>query len=152
MNRLEQSLKTFLAELIRWALRPPAQPGTFALVVTGEEVTGSGEIIMRKNITTITLPEVAAGNPEGVKVRKFSVVSGADSLFAQDLPLADGAVNVDPVVLKLPQGVETVLTLIDVDAAGNESKPDVFTFTPTDVTPPSMPGAFQMSVSGEVDE
>ena len=101
---------------------------------------------MRKNVTVVTMPALADGNPEGVVLRKFTATS-TDLSFSQDLPVpGDSSVTV-----QLAQGVEVTLKLVDVDQAGNMSQPSVYTFTPTDVTPPSMPGPFQMTVTGEVD-
>lgn len=156
-RRLVLAFKTLLAEAIKWALSPPSKPGAFALTVLGEVVDFPlGEPLMKKNITTITLPAVKDDgsnlNVEGVVTRKFNIKSGDAVLFDQALPLAPGKDNVDPIVVKLPQGVETTLTLIDVDQAGNESEADIFVFTPSDVTAPSKPGSFAMTVSGEVDE
>jgi hypothetical protein len=148
---MEPIVRRFLAELIRWALKPPAQPGLFKLSVTGEELTGDGKggFEMRKNITVITMPALTDGNPEGVATRKFTVNATDGSFtFGQDFTVpSDYSVTV-----KLAQGVEVTLALTDVDQAGNNSAPRTMTFTPSDVTPPSQPGEFQMTVTGEVEE
>jgi hypothetical protein len=137
---VESIVRRFLAELIRWALRPPTQPGFFKLSVVGENA-------MRKNITVVTFPALADGNPEGVVTRRFLVTTGAGVLHTGDY-----TVPTSPVTVNLPQGVEVTLSLVDIDQAGNESSPRLFTFTPSDVTPPSQPGDFGLLVTGEVDE
>jgi hypothetical protein len=152
---MEPIVKRFLAELIRWALKPPSQPGPFKLKVVAEEfkVGGvtyvdsipTGEItIMKKNVTVITMPALPEGNPEGVVTRKFTVNS-TDLTFSQDFTVPSDYV----VTVKLAQGVEVTLSLTDVDQAGNNSVPRTYTFTPSDVTPPSQPGEFQMVVTSE---
>lgn len=46
-------------------------------------------------------------------------------------------------------GDQVVLTLVDVDEAGNESAPAVVTFTAADTLPPSQPGEFGVSLVRE---
>lgn len=99
-----------------------------------------------KNVTVITMPALTEGNPEGVATRKFTVNATDGSFtFGQDFVVpSDYSVTV-----RLAQGVEVTLSLTDVDAAGNSSTPRTLTFTPSDVTPPSQPGEFQMVVTSE---
>src|SRR3954463_16159222 len=101
---LESIVKRFVADLVRWALHPPTQPREFLIRVTGEE--------MRKNVTEITLPPLAEGNPEGVVKRQLTVVGTAEG----SVPLFDAAISPSEpqtVVVKLPQGVEVKLSLVD---------------------------------------
>lgn len=151
-RKLVLAFKTLLAETIKWALSPPTTPGPFALRVIGEQTTFPKGTPMKKNTTVITLPAVADGNPEGVVTRRFTVLSGTETVLSAEYTLQPDTVNVDPVTVNLAQGVEATLSLVDVDQAGNASAPDVFTFTPTDVTAPSTPGKFGIEVTGEVNE
>lgn len=141
-RKLVLAFKTFLAEAVKWALSPPAKPGPFALVVSGDDN------MARANITTITLPPVAAGNPDGVVRRDFLVTpTGSDPIFNHAYAPGEEV----PVTLKLVQGTEYTLSLTDQDQAGNHSPSRTLTFVPTDVTPPAEPGSFQMQVTGEVE-
>lgn len=140
---LETIVKSFVANLVRWATTPPKQPQEFLIRVTGEE--------MRKNITEIALPPLAEGNPDNVVKRQLTVVPTAEG----STPLLDVAISPSEpqaVVVKLAQGVEVKISLIDVDQADNASLPRDLIFTPSDVTPPTEPGDFQLKVSGEVEE
>ena len=150
---LEAIVKVFLANLIRWALTPPSKPGLFKLVVTSEssELSPTG-VPLKKNITDITLPVIADGNPEGVATRRFKIETTAtppEVVMAEaDYPFDQGPF----IGVKLTQGVEIKFSLIDIDQAGNLSPVDEYVFTPSDVTAPGVPGAFKTVVTGEVDE
>lgn len=50
----------------------------------------------------------------------------------------------------VPQGSNVVLTLVDVDDAGNASEPAVVEFTAVDTIPPAKPGEFGVSVLREI--
>lgn len=143
---LETIVKRFLADLVRWCQTPPKQPGDFLIRVTGEDH------MAMKNITEITLPALPDGNPEGVVRRDFIITQTGDNTQVFNHAWAPGELPNNTVVVKLTQGVEVKLSLADSDAAGNKSLPRELIFTPTDVTPPSEPGAFQMKVTGEVNE
>lgn len=54
--------------------------------------------------------------------------------------------------ISLKEGDYAVLTLVDVDDAGNESEPAVLTLTAADTIPPSVPGGFTVSLLREVDD
>jgi hypothetical protein len=49
----------------------------------------------------------------------------------------------------VPQDSQVVLTLVDVDDAGNVSEPAVLEFTATDTIPPAKPGEFGVSLVRE---
>lgn len=170
---MEQILRKFLADIIRWALNPPDQPGLFKLKVRGETLTVSGQTytlhddgsvtisgevkVMPKNITDITFPALAAGNPQKVNIRRFKIETTAtppEVVFPEQdftVPSTDPTDIVVSDVL-LTQGVEIKLTLVDIDPAGNLSVARELVTTPTDQTPPSQPGEFQMVVKGEVPD
>lgn len=49
----------------------------------------------------------------------------------------------------VPQDTHVVLTLVDVDDAGNRSAPAVVEFVAADTLPPASPGAFGVTLVGE---
>lgn len=49
----------------------------------------------------------------------------------------------------VPQDTHVVLTLVDVDDAGNRSAPAVVDFVAVDTLPPAAPGAFGVTLVGE---
>lgn len=141
-NELVTLFRSFLAEVIRWSLSPPAQPGPFALEVVGETD------MPRANVTVIGLPALPADNPDKVVRRDFTISqTGGVSVFNQAYAPGEEV----PVTVNLVQGIEVELKLVDKDAAGNASVPSTYVFTPTDVTPPQQPGPFQIQVTGEVE-
>lgn len=50
----------------------------------------------------------------------------------------------------VPQGAEVILSLSDVDDAGNYSEPAVIEFTAVDTVPPPVPGSFVVTLVDEV--
>ena len=106
---------------------------------------------MRKNITDITLPPLAADNPDMVVTRRFGITEtvGGTEVFAT----TDFNWDFTTIVgVKLAQDVEIQLRLVDIDQAGNESEPQEEAYTPSDQTAPAQPGSFQLAVTGVVDE
>lgn len=51
--------------------------------------------------------------------------------------------------VKAEQGAEVILSLVDIDDAGNRSEAAVVTFTATDTIPPAKPGEFGVSLVRE---
>lgn len=49
----------------------------------------------------------------------------------------------------VPQGAAVVLTVVDVDDAGNKSEPAVLKFVAEDTLPPAQPGALGVTLVGE---
>lgn len=49
----------------------------------------------------------------------------------------------------VPQNAEVVISVVDVDDAGNRSEPAVATFTATDTLPPPVPGAVSVTLVSE---
>jgi hypothetical protein len=70
-----------------------------------------------------------AGSPEDVKV------------FPAD--------TTDLGTVTVPQGSSVVMTLVDVDDAGNRSEPAVLEFVAEDTLPPARPGSFGVTLVGE---
>ncbi|NBT76099.1 MAG: hypothetical protein EBT15_09045 [Betaproteobacteria bacterium] len=51
--------------------------------------------------------------------------------------------------ISVPQGASVLLTLVDVDDAGNRSEPAVLEFVAEDTLPPAQPGAFGVTLVRE---
>lgn len=60
------------------------------------------------------------------------------------------AATVDMGELSFKQGDSVVLSLVDVDDAGNVSEPAVLAFVAADTIPPQAPGGFAVSLLREV--
>lgn len=54
--------------------------------------------------------------------------------------------------ISVPQGARVVLTLVDVDDAGNVSDPASLEFTATDTIPPTTPGGFGVTLLRETQD
>ena len=72
------------------------------------------------------------------------VVNGEDQGTAE---LAADATELS--TFSVSQNDEVVLTLVDVDDAGNKSEPAVLTFTAVDTLPPAQPGSFGVTLLSE---
>jgi hypothetical protein len=55
-------------------------------------------------------------------------------------------------VISVPQDSNVVLTLVDVDDAGNSSEPATVTFVAVDTVAPTQPGFFGVTLVGETHE
>ncbi len=96
-----------------------------------------------------------------VLVYKVSVgpVVDADVVERQLVVAVDGTATDDVKVfpadttelgeISVPQGASVVLTLVDVDDAGNRSEPAVLEFVAADTLPPAQPGAFGVTLVRE---
>lgn len=51
--------------------------------------------------------------------------------------------------ISVPQDASVVLTLVDVDDAGNKSEPATLEFVAADTLPPAQPGFFSVTLVGE---
>lgn len=49
----------------------------------------------------------------------------------------------------VPQDAEIIVSLVDVDDAGNRSEPAVLSFVAVDTVPPAQPGALGVTLEGE---
>lgn len=72
------------------------------------------------------------------------------SINGEDQGTAELAANTtDLSVFSAPQDAAIVLTLVDVDDAGNKSDPAVLEFTAVDTLAPAQPGSFGVTLVGE---
>lgn len=68
--------------------------------------------------------------------------------------VADAAKTFEPSatdlgVVNVPQGSSVVLSLVDVDDAGNKSEPALLAFSAEDTLPPAAPGGLGVTLVGE---
>lgn len=90
---------------------------------------------------------VSAGAPVD-----FDVVGRELSLVIDGTPVSTVEFAADATDLgeiKAPQNSAVVLTLTDIDDAGNRSQPAVVEFQATDTIPPAQPGTFGVTVVRE---
>ena len=97
------------------------------------------------NVLTYSVSAAAPVDGDVVSRLLTLVVNGEDQGTAE-LP-ASAAEGLS--VFSVPQDAEVVLTLVDVDDAGNKSEPAVLTFTATDTVPPQQPGALGVTLLSE---
>lgn len=90
---------------------------------------------------------VAAGPvvDHDVVTRELSVVvDGGEPVVSE---FSGSATDLD--LLTVPQGAEVVLSLVDIDDAGNRSDAAVVSFVAADTIPPAAPGAFGVTLVAE---
>lgn len=87
-------------------------------------------------------------------------VVDADVVERQLVVAVDGVASVDEFKtfpadatnlgeVSVPQGASVLLTLVDVDDAGNRSEPAVLEFVAVDTLPPAQPGSFGVTLVSE---
>jgi nitrous oxide reductase len=76
-------------------------------------------------------------------------VNGAEPVDAAKVFSADAT---DLGEVRVKQDDKVLLTLVDVDDAGNRSEPAVLEFVASDTLPPAQPGAFGVTLVAEVEE
>lgn len=105
-----------------------------------------GEDTMADMLTyTIVAAPVVAGD---VVSREFSV-----TVDGEDRPLQTYNAGVtDLGSVTVPQDSNVVLSLVDVDDAGNRSEPAVVEFVAADTIAPGKPGAISVTLVGETTE
>lgn len=100
-----------------------------------------------------------------VLVYKVSVgpVTDKDVVERQLVVAVNGVVPVDQFVafspdstdlgeIRVKQDDKVLLTLVDVDDAGNRSEPAVLEFVASDTLPPAQPGSFGVTLVAEEEE
>lgn len=91
---------------------------------------------------TISAGPVVDGD---VVSRVLTVVVGGEEPSERSFPGS----SVDFGLLTVPQDATVVLTLVDVDDAGNKSVPAVVEFVAVDTLPPAQPGGLGVTLVGE---
>lgn len=80
--------------------------------------------------------------------RVLTVVVGGEEPSERSFPGS----SVDFGLITVPQDTTVVLTLVDVDDAGNKSVPAVVEFVAADTLPPSQPGGLGVTLVSEKAE
>lgn len=88
---------------------------------------------------------VAPPTDSDVVTRVFSVDVNGENKGATSF----AGNSVDLGTVTVPQNAEVVLTLVDVDDAGNSSVPAFHRFVAVDTLPPAQPGGFVLTLVGE---
>lgn len=88
---------------------------------------------------------VAAPAAADVVSRELTVV--VDGLYRDPVTFSSQEVNLGR--LSVPQDSEVIVSVVDVDDAGNRSEPATVTFKAIDVVPPPAPGGVTITVVGE---
>ena len=97
------------------------------------------------NVLTYSVSAAAPVDGD-VVFRLFTLVINGEDQGTAELP-ATAAEGLS--VFSVPQDAEVVLTLVDVDDAGNKSEPCVLTFTATDTIPPPSPTTLSVTLLRE---
>lgn len=135
-SRMWFSGRTIVSELRRANMRA-ARP--YAVRVT---------LVRRLEFSDMLVYSVSAGpavDPDVVARRLTITVNGE----AISDPVEYAANSTALGEVKAPQGAAVVLSLVDVDDAGNVSEPAVVEFTATDTIPPSTPGGLGVTLLRE---
>lgn len=80
-----------------------------------------------------------------VATRRLTVTINGEVSSAVDHPASTTSFG----EIAAPQDASVVVTLVDVDDAGNESQPSFFEFTAKDTIPPSQPGSLGVTLVRE---
>jgi hypothetical protein len=88
---------------------------------------------------------VAAAVDADVVTRVLTV--NVDGIGRDSVEFSGTATDLGEIVV--PQDSYVVLSLVDVDDAGNKSEPATLEFTATDTVPPQQPGALGVSLVSE---
>lgn len=80
-----------------------------------------------------------------VATRRLTVTINGEVSSAVDHPASTTSFG----EITAPQDASVVVTLVDVDDAGNESQPSFFEFTAKDTIPPSQPGSLGVTLVRE---
>lgn len=91
---------------------------------------------------------VSAGAPvdADVTARELTVVANGERL-GEPVSFAGTAVELGEI--KVEQNASVLLTLVDIDDAGNRSQPATFEFTALDTIAPAQPGSFGVALVRE---
>lgn len=103
-----------------------------------------------ENMADTMTYEIAVGGPatQDVVSRELTVV--VDGVYRD--PVVFPAYEVSFGRISVPQDSEVVVSLVDVDDAGNRSEPSTVSFKAIDVVPPAAPGGLNVTVVGETHE
>lgn len=90
---------------------------------------------------------VTAGAPVDADVTSRELTVAVNGEMVAERILSGNATDLGEVTV--PQGGIVLLTLVDVDDAGNRSQPATVEFTAADTIPPAQPGSFGVTLVRE---
>jgi len=104
--------------------------------------------LLKQEANMALIYTVTAGKPGAADVvsRELSVVVNGTALSE---PVSFGGDATDLGEVKVEQGAEVTMSLVDIDDAGNRSQPAVVTFVATDTIAPPEPGQFGVTLARE---
>lgn len=114
-----------------------AEPVLMYTQIKGEHMADS----LSATYTISAAPVVDAD----VVTRVLTVAIGSDAPSERNFPGS----TVDFGTLSVPQDTSVVLTLVDIDDAGNKSVPAVVEFVSADTQPPAQPGGLGVTLVGD---
>lgn len=128
------STNALVAEVRRLAFKMSGPPYAFRVSLIGME-------------SEMLIYSVTAGPPvdSDVASRRLTVTVNGEVASAVDHPASTTAFG----EISVPQDASVVVSLIDVDDAGNESQPSFFEFSAKDTIPPSQPGSLGVTLVRE---
>ena len=110
------------------------------------------EEVRSNNMADVLTYRVSVGAPESADVvERQLVVAVGDSATVDVFKVFPGDAT-DLGEVSAPQGASVLLTLVDVDDAGNRSEPAVLEFVAEDTLPPAQPGSFGVTLVRETSE
>jgi len=93
--------------------------------------------------------KVSVGAPVDADVVERQLVVAVNGAASPDEFKVFPAATTDLGEIRVKQGDSVLLTLVDVDDAGNRSEPAVLEFVATDTLPPAKPGEFGVTLAAE---
>lgn len=96
------------------------------------------------DLLTYQVSAAASTASDAVSREVSLVINGAEPVVTVYAPTE---VNLGSVTV--PQDSEVVISVVDVDDAGNRSEPAVLSFTATDTLPPPAPGSVSVTLVSE---
>lgn len=110
-------------------------------------VLGVVQIRSDENMADVLSYTVTAALPVDADVisRALTVVVNGEDMGTSSVPGNMTELG----VFSAPQGADVTLTLVDIDNAGNNSEPAVYSFVATDTIAPAQPGGLGVTLTGE---
>ena len=91
--------------------------------------------------------EIVVGSPAAVDVVSRELTVVVDGVYNDPVAYAADTLSFGQVTV--PQDSEVIVSVVDVDDAGNRSEPATLVFTALDVVPPPAPGGVSVVLVGE---
>jgi hypothetical protein len=126
--------------VILWVIGSVPRPKSLRVKQIGRDVMAD-VLVYKVSVGPVTDKDVVERQ---LAVAVDGVAVGEVKVFSAD--------STDLGEIRVKQDDKVVLTLVDVDDAGNRSEPAVFEFVARDTLPPAQPGAFGVTLVAEEEE